>query len=137
MTVPSETLSPTPTLMSLMVPAKGAGTSMVALSDSRVISESSFSTVSPALTRTSMTSTSSKSPMSGTLISLVSAMIESFSRVLPVGRRPMGLRGPPPHAVTGFGLSGSMPYFWIAFLTVDAGTSPSSANAFSAAMVIQ
>jgi ABC-type lipoprotein release transport system permease subunit len=49
------------------VPASGAGTSMVALSDSSVIRLCSASTLSPSDTRTSITSTSSKSPMSGTV----------------------------------------------------------------------
>src|SRR5947199_371141 len=71
MTLPSLTLSPTLTLSSLTVPAAGAGTSMVALSDSRVTSESSAFTVSPGLTKTSITGTSLKSPMSGTLTSIV------------------------------------------------------------------
>jgi hypothetical protein len=43
---------------------------MLALSDSRTISGSSAATVSPAETSTSMTGTSVKSPMSGTLTSL-------------------------------------------------------------------
>src|SRR6266576_674662 len=70
-TLPSLTLSPTLTLSSLTVPAAGEGTSIVALSDSRVTSESSAFTVSPGLTKTSMTGTSLKSPMSGTLTSIV------------------------------------------------------------------
>src|SRR5438132_1655797 len=71
MALPSLTLSPTLTLRSLTVPALGAGTSMVALSDSSVTSESSAFTASPGLTKTSMTGTSLKSPMSGTLTSIV------------------------------------------------------------------
>ena len=47
---------------------RGAGMSIVALSDSSVMSGSSAATSSPAATCTSMTGTSSKSPMSGTLI---------------------------------------------------------------------
>src|SRR5207249_5945303 len=66
-TLPSLTLSPTLTLSSLTVPADGAGTSIVALSDSSVTSGSSGFTASPGLTKTSMTGTSLKSPMSGTL----------------------------------------------------------------------
>ena len=54
----------------MIVPADGAGTSIVALSDSSVISESSTPTVSPGFTSTSMTGTSLKSPMSGTLTSI-------------------------------------------------------------------
>src|SRR5579862_9836243 len=65
---PSETLSPTETTTSLTTPAIGAGTSMVALSDSSVTSGSSTDTVSPAETRISMIGTSLKSPMSGTSI---------------------------------------------------------------------
>src|SRR5688572_27646182 len=68
-TVPCETESPTPTRSSETVPAVGAGTSMVALSDSSVTSGSSTATVSPGLTWTSITGTSLKSPMSGTGIS--------------------------------------------------------------------
>src|SRR5690554_3519932 len=77
MTSPFETLSPTLTRTSLRVPAKGAGTSMVALSLSSVISDCSCSMLSPGATSTSMTSTASKSPMSGTVISFTSAMTSS------------------------------------------------------------
>ena len=49
----------------------GAGTSMVALSDSRVISGSSTLTLAPGATCTSMIGMSLKSPMSGTRISIV------------------------------------------------------------------
>jgi hypothetical protein len=63
---PLDTLSPTLMLSSLTTPAAGEGISIVALSDSSVTSDCSFSTESPGLTRTSMTSTSLKSPMSGT-----------------------------------------------------------------------
>src|SRR6516165_7714435 len=66
---PSETLSPVLTLISLTMPASVDGTSIEALSDSMVMSESSTRTGSPGLTITSMTSTSLNSPMSGTLIS--------------------------------------------------------------------
>jgi hypothetical protein len=68
--LPSDTLSPTLTFSSLTTPASGEGTSMVALSDSREISESSRATLSPGLTSTSMTGISLKSPMSGTLTSM-------------------------------------------------------------------
>src|SRR5438105_2498087 len=66
-------LSPSLTFTSLITPADGEGTSMVAFSDSSVTSESSAFTVSPALTRTSITGTSLKSPMSGTLTSILCA----------------------------------------------------------------
>ena len=72
--MPSDTLSPTLSFSCFTTPAAGEGISMVALSDSNVISEDSFCTVSPGLTSTSMTSMSLKSPMSGTLISTVSFM---------------------------------------------------------------
>ena len=68
---PSLTLSPTLTSTDFTVPACGLGTSMVALSVSRVIRPSSFSMLSPSFTNTSMTSTSPSSPMSGTLTSMV------------------------------------------------------------------
>jgi len=51
------------------VPAAGDGMSIVALSDSSVISVSSTATFWPAVTCTSMIGMSLKSPMSGTLIS--------------------------------------------------------------------
>ena len=54
---------------------------MVALSDSTVISEASLATVSPGLTRISMTSTSLKSPMSGTLTSVMLDMVVPFRAV--------------------------------------------------------
>jgi hypothetical protein len=54
-TLPSDTPSPTLTLSSRTTPAKGAGTSMVALSDSRVTSPWSAFTVSPTATSSSIT----------------------------------------------------------------------------------
>src|SRR5437762_579064 len=71
---PSETLSPTLTLSARTVPASGAGTSIVALSDSSVTSGSSGLTRSPALISTSITGTSLKSPMSGTFTSIAADM---------------------------------------------------------------
>jgi len=70
-TLPSLTLSPTLARRSFTTPAAGDGTSIVALSDSSVTRESSGFTVSPGLTNTSMIGTSLKSPMSGTLTSIV------------------------------------------------------------------
>ena len=67
---PAETMSPTATRTAVTVPAPGAGMSIVALSDSSVISGSSAATVSPAATWTSMTGTSAKSPISGTVTSI-------------------------------------------------------------------
>ena len=58
MGVPSETLSPTLTSTSRTTPATGQGTSMVALSDSRVQIGSSGASTSPGLTNTSITGTS-------------------------------------------------------------------------------
>src|SRR5690242_17344972 len=73
MGVPCETRSPGPTSSSVTVPACGAGMSMVALSDSSVISGSSTATLAPGRTCTSMMGTSLKSPISGTLISTLIA----------------------------------------------------------------
>ena len=71
MALPSLTVSPmTDHEVSTTLPAAGAGTSIVALSLSKVTSGSSGATVSPGCTRISMTGTSVKSPMSGTLISM-------------------------------------------------------------------
>ena len=56
--------------MDLTSPPRGAGTSIVALSDSSETSGSSAFTVSPTLTKISITGTSLKSPMSGTLMSI-------------------------------------------------------------------
>ena len=53
------------------MPASGLGTSIVALSDSSVISGSSSLTTSPGFTNTSITGTSLKPPMSGTRTSTV------------------------------------------------------------------
>ena len=70
MVSPWDTRSPTLILMAPTVPAAGDGISIVALSDSSVISGSSALISSPSLTRISMTGTSLKSPMSGTLTSI-------------------------------------------------------------------
>ncbi|MCY1432249.1 hypothetical protein D9M71_482400 [compost metagenome] len=67
--------SPVPTSSSSLMetlsttPAAGDGISMLALSDSRVISDWSATTVSPALTRTSMILALPAEPMSGTWMS--------------------------------------------------------------------
>ena len=66
---PSETLSLTLTRISWTLPANGDGTSMVALSDSSVTSGVSTPTSCPGSTRISITGTSEKSPMSGTVTS--------------------------------------------------------------------
>src|ERR1700676_4305599 len=68
---PFETLSPTFTSTDLTTPASGDGTPIDAFSDSSVTSGDSFCTVSPGFTKTSMTGTSVKSPMSGTVTSTV------------------------------------------------------------------
>jgi len=57
-------------LIDCTTPSEGDGISIVALSDSSVMSDCSLATLSPGLTRTSMTSTLLKSPMSGTLTSV-------------------------------------------------------------------
>ena len=56
--MPSETLSSIETCTSVTFPAAGAGTSIVALSDSSVTSGSSGATLSPACTWISITGTS-------------------------------------------------------------------------------
>jgi len=66
--------SPTFTRSSRTMPSKGAGTSIVALSDSRVTRPWSFFTVSPGCTSSSITGTSLWSPISGTRASFSSAM---------------------------------------------------------------
>ena len=68
---PCFTLSPSLTLTSLTTPAALDGISIDALSDSTVNSDWSALMVSPGLTSNSITVTSSKSPMSGTAISMV------------------------------------------------------------------
>ena len=65
-TLPCLTLSPTLTSMDLTTPPIEVGISIEALSDSTVIKLCSALTVSPTLIRISITSTVSKSPMSGT-----------------------------------------------------------------------
>ena len=117
---PRLTRSPTLTRSSRTVPAAGEGMSMVALSDSRVTSGSSTLTTSPAATWISMTGTSAKSPISGTLTSVAAAMAAPLSDT-------------GGHTSDGSGLPGSMPYRAIAPATVAAGIVPSSASAVSAA----
>ena len=73
-TVPVDIVSPAATVSALMTPFSGDGISMEALSVSTIIRPSSRSTVSPTPTSTSITSTSSKSPRSGTTMSIVFAM---------------------------------------------------------------
>ncbi|EWS62288.1 hypothetical protein Y695_04484 [Hydrogenophaga sp. T4] len=87
------------------------GISIEALSDSTVISDCSALTVSPTLTSSSMTATSSKSPMSGTFTS-TSAMLLS----------------PEIYAYKGLILSTLMPYLAMASATLAIGSLPSSAS---------
>ena len=77
-TEPSLTLSPNLTFNSFTTPACDDGISIDALSDSTVMSDCSALTVSPGLTNNSITATSSKSPMSGTLISISAIKILSM-----------------------------------------------------------
>ena len=65
------TRSPIFTKISLTVPADGEGTSIDALSDSKVINGSSSLTMSPGFTEISMIGTSLKSPISGTFTSMM------------------------------------------------------------------
>ena len=71
---PCDTLSPTLMRSSFTTPEFGDGISIVALSDSSVISDCSLETASPGFTSTSMTSTFLKSPMSGTCTSVPAAI---------------------------------------------------------------
>jgi hypothetical protein len=61
------------------MPAVDDGISIDALSDSTVTSDCSAFTVSPGLTSSSMTETSSKSPMSGTFTSINAMLLFSGS----------------------------------------------------------
>src|SRR5471030_1774931 len=117
---PSATLSPTLILISLTTPAWLDGISMLALSDSTVISDWSTLIVSPTLIISSMTSTSLKSPISGTLTSTMLIAFAPYSS----------------YWVTGFGLFASRPYLTTACSTTDASILPSSASDFSAATVM-
>ena len=89
---PSLTLLPTLTLMAVITPATVLGTSMVALSVSRVMRVSSRATVSPTLTATSITSTSLCPPISGTLTSmtLLICCVSLSEAVLPPRRTVRG-----------------------------------------------
>src|SRR6185295_8631344 len=109
-TAPSLTLSPTLTTTDLTTPSRGDGTSMVALSDSSETSGASAFTESPGLTKISMTGTSLKSPMSGTLMSFMLLMSM-------------------PQTVQGAARSASRPYFVIASATTAGLIAPSSARA--------
>src|SRR5258706_192639 len=99
--------------MEIPSPAAGEGISIVALSDSTLMSDCSGFTVSPGLTRTSTTSTFLKSPMSGTKISLGVPMRCALpeSRPAPVAGTPSLS---PDQTVTGLGFSVSIRYFLIA-----------------------
>ena len=75
-TAPLETFSPTLTRNSFTTPAWLEGISMEALSVSMVIRDCSTVMLSPGLIRTSAITTSLKSPMSGTLSSMLAMLIE-------------------------------------------------------------
>ena len=104
---------------SLTTPACDEGISIDALSLSTVTSDCSTFTVSPTLTSSSMTSTSLKSPMSGTLTSTWAMCVSPLLWVA--------------QACSGLMRSTSILYFLIASATLAAGSVPSSASAFSAA----
>ena len=129
-TLPSLTLSPNLTLSSCTLPANGAGTSIVALSDSSVTSESSAFTLSPGLTMMSITGMSLKSPMSGTFTSIaLIVVLVVWSMHSKSGAAPRH------HIVHGSRRSVSSPYFLMACSTTSALMTPSSASAFNAATV--
>ena len=81
------TRSPILTKISLTVPADGEGTSIDALSDSRVINGSSSLTMSPGFTEISMIGTSLKSPISGTFTSMMLVKTTSLDSARRVGRQ--------------------------------------------------
>ncbi len=117
---PSETLSPTLTLISFTdAAARATALPSSPCRDSSVTSESSALTLSPGFTNTSMTGTSLKSPMSGTLTSMVRQM--RFARCLRA-----------PYTVAGLGFSGSMPYFLIASAHLRRAAAPPRPRALSA-----
>jgi hypothetical protein len=105
---PLETLSPTLSLISFTTPAFGDGISIVALSDSSVMSDCS-------------------------LVDSIARLDQYFDdfhllEVADVRNNDLA------HTFVGSAFSGSMPYFLIASATVFAFTSPWSASALSAAM---
>src|SRR5260221_3254474 len=122
--LPCETLSPVLTRNSFTLPEAGDGISIVALSDSTVISDCSGCTASPGLTSTSITSTFLKSPMSGTKTSLGVPMLAQFAIGCRAGMPPGRAWPTPDQTVTGLGFSGSIPYFLIASETTLVLTSP-------------
>src|SRR6476620_3811483 len=81
------TRSPIFTKTSLTVPADGEGTSIEALSDSKVINGSSSLTISPGFTEISMMGTSLKSPISGTFTSMMLVKTTSLDSARRLGRR--------------------------------------------------
>ena len=90
---PSLTRSPILIKTSSTVPAWVAGTSMVALSDSSETRGSSTLTLAPGWTWISMTGTSLKSPMSGTLMSLIASILAFLPmRVFPAASNRGGVR---------------------------------------------
>jgi hypothetical protein len=78
-TLPCLILSPTFTAIALTIPAIEVGISIEALSDSTVIKLCSALTASPTLTKISITSTVSKSPMSGTSIAVMLLIMDLFN----------------------------------------------------------
>ena len=116
--LPSLTLSPTFTTTDFTTPSRGDGTSMVALSDSSETSGSSAFTLSPGLTKTSITGTSLKSPMSGTLMSIRLLIALSSARA---------------QTVQGAARPASSSYLAMASATIAGLIAPSSASALSAA----
>ena len=84
------TRSPIFTNISLTVPADGEGTSIDALSDSKVINGSSSLTTSPGFTEISMIGTSLKSPISGTFTSIM--LVKTTSLDFCATRRPRHIR---------------------------------------------
>ena len=82
--LPSDTLSPTLTFNSDILPEKGLGISTLDLSLSIVIIGSFLLTSSPSLIKISIISTFLKSPISGTLISVLINLVVIYKFVWPL-----------------------------------------------------
>ena len=94
-TVPSLILSPILTLSSLTTPACEQGISIDALSDSTVIRLCSGLTESPGFTSNSITATSLKSPMSGTLTSINAMLVSLVQKAIQPRARAVSRQGEP------------------------------------------
>ena len=126
--VPWLTLSPILIATLFTTPAYGDGTSIDALSDSSVMSGASASTRSALLhLEFDDRDILEVADIGNEDLSDVSHYNASLDRAVGISRKLY-------QTVQGGGLSGSMPYFVIASLTLALGTAPSSASNFRAAI---